>query len=170
MFSLEEAIKSLTCFLVGVGVMKPDEEIAEEVFKYHLSKVETATFMYMFLSFPQFQRAGLVDFDEDQQKELLDFFVQIEPFFDDLTRGLVDSRKKGIYVDLIGNVISSPNDISSDQAESFFLLAFWYHKVVQQIIEIYDTASEEERKQRAKISKDVAKQLRENLKKIRNEV
>ena len=114
-----------------------------------MDKVETATFMYMFLSFPEFHRAGYGDFDEDQRKQLLDFFVQIEPFFDDLTHGLVDSRKKGIHVDLTGNVIGSPNNISSDQAESihrsnFFLLAFWYYKAVQQIIETYDAASEKE--------------------------
>lgn len=164
-FSLEEAMKSMICLFVGMGIMEPRDELSKGVFKDHHSKVEMAALVSIL---SQLQLAASAEIDADIQKEMSDFFVQIGPILDEVTNRMVDLRMKGMYVDLDQAVTSSPNDFCPDRAEGIFMIAFQYHKFIEQIIRRYDVATEEERKRIVATSKALAKQLRKNLKKIQD--
>jgi len=166
-YSIEETVKAFECFMVGLGVADEKAESVKEVFKNHHAKMETVEILALSLSSPLLSKAIISELDQNELKELGDGLKMIEPYFENEIHKLVKTREKGIYVDVVEDRITSPNDFSIEEAERFFFIAFNLKRLVQFMVKIYEESDNEERQKKIKNAQTFSNQLRENIKKLK---
>jgi len=147
LLSIEEAVKSWICFTVGIGIMEHTEEIVEEVFWRHLSKMESVVFFWLFMNIPLVQKSYLEELDEQEEERLKHFMTAIDTSYRETVKRLNEYRKKGMYVDNPEGKILSPRAITKDEAERFFIDAISFNKFTEMILNLYENASEEEKQE-----------------------
>lgn len=145
LFSMEETVKSWICWSVGIGLMSPNDKYLKEVFRSHGSKMAALIFYWIVANAPILSQSFQKELSEDDKKQLESLMKQIN--IDKISNDLVYLRMKGLYVDYKKNVIISPNEITKDDADGFFLDAFRFYKYMEIILNSYEKLDDEKKRE-----------------------
>lgn len=98
------------------------------------------------MNVPALLRPYAKELDEKELTKFMTFYERFDPTYVEAIEKLVDYRERGIYVDVKEGKIITPSTFTKGEVEGFLMDALIFVKLMEIILEGYESADEETRK------------------------